>query len=116
MVRGIVLFSVALALVGLSASAQPASDNDAATCRPILNSIASVAIPGFGQWLNGQVDQARFQFSIGVVNAALAALFWGDYGPVAVPAHLIWAGYSAIDAAINCLRAHQIQRAEAIAN
>ncbi len=118
--KGDVMFRaliVALALaigVGLSVSAQPV--NDDVTCQPLGSSLASMLLPGAGQWLNGQSEQARVQFGIGAVNAVLAAFFWGDYGPVAVPAHLIWAGYSAIDAAIICLRAHQLDRAEAIAN
>mgnify|MGYP006277852507 CR=1 FL=1 len=114
MIRTLIVALSVVIVVGTVASAQPA--NDDVTCQPLGSSIASMLLPGAGQWLNGQVDQARFQFGIGIVNAALAAVFWGDYGPVAVPAHLIWAGYSAIDAAINCLRAHQLQAAEAIAN
>lgn len=114
MIRALGIAVAMMLVVSLSVSAQ--SSEDEVTCQPIGNSIASMLLPGAGQWLNGQADQARFQFSIGAVNAVLAAFFWVDYGPVAVPAHLIWAGYSAIDAAINCLRDRQLQDAEAIAN
>lgn len=114
MIRTLIVALSLVIVVGTVGNAQSA--NDGVTCQPLGSSIASMVLPGAGQWLNGQVDQARFQFGVGVVNAALAALFWGDYGPVAIPAHLIWAGYSAIDAAINCLQSHQLQQAEAIAN
>lgn len=114
MIRAI---GIALALtlaVGMSVTAQP--DDNGANCQPVGSSIASVVLPGAGQWLNGQAELAQFQFGVGVVNAGLAALFWEEYGLVAVPVHLIWAGYSAVDAAINCLQARQIDRAEAVAN
>jgi len=114
MTRVVCIALAMVLLIGMGASAQ--SDGEEVTCEPLGSSIASLLLPGAGQWLNGHTDQARFQFGIGAVNAVLAVFFWGDYGPVAVPAHLIWSGYSAIDAAINCLRAQQLQRAEAIAN
>lgn len=114
MVRVLALALAVMVAVGLGASAQSTPNEDA--CQPLTSSLASVAIPGAGQWLNGHADQAQFQFSVGLINATLAAIFWGDYGPVAIPAHLIWVGYSAIDAAIGCLRTRQLQRAESIAN
>lgn len=110
-------FAIVLAMflvVGLGAHAQPSGED--VTCQPLSYGVASLALPGAGQWLNGEADQARFHGSIGAVNAVLGALFWGEYGPVALPAHFIWAGYSAIDAAIYCFRAQQIERAERIAN
>ena len=114
MVRVLALTLALALIVGVGVQAQ--SSSDGAACRPLANSVASVLIPGAGQWLNGQAELAQFHFGVGAVNAVLAAIFWGDYGPVAVPAHLIWVGYSAIDAAIGCLRDRQLRQAEAIAN
>jgi len=114
MIRAVCIALAMVLAVGMGASAQ--SSGDDVTCRPLGYGIASLALPGAGQWLNGEADQARFHGSIGAVNAVLGALFWGEYGPVALPAHFIWAGYSALDAAIYCFRAQQLDRAEAIAN
>ncbi|MFB6286684.1 MAG: hypothetical protein ABEK03_08970, partial [Candidatus Bipolaricaulia bacterium] len=114
MTRTLAIVFVMSLIVGLGANAQPPSGD--VNCRPFGYGIASLALPGAGQWLNGQADQARFHGSIGAVNAVLGALFWDKYGPVALPAHLIWAGYSALDAAIYCFRAQQMERAERIAN
>ncbi len=114
MTRSLAIVSIMLLVVGLGVNAQPADED--ANCRPLGYGVASLALPGAGQWLNGEADQARFHGGIGAINAVLGALFWGEYGPVALPAHFIWAGYSALDAAIFCFRAQQLERAETIAN
>lgn len=79
---------------------------DEVACNPLVNGLASLAVPGLGHWLNGDPGAARLHFGVGLVNASLGALFWGVYGPVAVPAHLIWSFFSAIDATVSCLTRH----------
>lgn len=78
---------------------------------PLVHGIASFAVPGLGQYLNGEYDKALVHFAVDVVlllgGGYLAAilpypgfsLYWG----VGL-AHTLWALYSGWDAYTVALR------------
>ena len=98
MVRGITLFTVLLALVGVSATVGAQTDE------AWIPGVASFVLPGVGQLLNDQVDKAILHF--GVMVAINVGTFYATsffrYGyfrySIVGLLHLGWAVYSGMDA------------------
>lgn len=102
----------ALVLVSVSAEGAmlQAPEDEAPTvrCDPFLNGLASLVIPGWGQWLNGERGQAVQHLAVWVGLGVGAFLLQGT------PASLLlgvgaslWNLYSAYNAFSTCVGMHE---------
>ncbi len=89
-------------LAGIAMSVGAQQSNDA-----WIPGIASLCVPGFGQFLNDEVDKAIIHFgviiAINIGGLYLAPLLPGHYygyryNPIIGLAHFAWAVYSGLDA------------------
>ena len=75
------------------------------SCDPFMSGIASMLIPGWGQWMNGQRSKAVTHIVVGFGTAAGGFLLAGTpAGLISWLARVGWGFYSTYDAFASCVR------------
>ncbi len=103
-----------VALFGFAGTAV-AQEEEQVRCDPFLNGIASLVVPGWGQWLNGEGSKAVVHVAVAVGLAGAAFLLAGT--PASLLAALaggVWNIYSAYDAFSTCIAKHEATKEKSL--
>lgn len=101
------LFVVAMGNGG-PAYAQGQEAQPEVTCDPFFSGIASMFIPGWGQWMNGERSKAVTHIIVGFGTVAGGFLLAGTpAGLISWLARVGWGLYSTYDAFASCVRLYE---------
>lgn len=80
----------------------------AVKCDPFINGAASLLIPGWGQWLNGEKEKAVMHLVVGLgLSVGAVLLYPTNLALLLGAARSVWSLYSVYDAFTTCLQKHK---------
>lgn len=99
---------LSLTIPGRTVMAQEGNEASRVACDPFINAGASLIIPGWGQWLNGERQKAVMHIVVGLgLSVSAYLLAPTNLSLILAAGRGVWSIYSVYDAFTTCLRMHK---------